>query len=397
MLLTKSYEATIVTAPEKVVSRDLIVLSSTFFCIFMGAASLQQYLIPYVAGRTGHSHAACSWILASVYLSSIVWRILYTYTLEWLGARWAIVGGFLTYTLFAVVALFSTSYTLLLISALIWGWGAAAIWITGPSQILQTTSSLRYGRASGLFYSAVYAGQGLGVYLLGWLLDREGARAMLVLAIGITLIGNLLSLATPSRTIHRDPPSIRDVLSVLTGRRSQILSFLLFSSSVGFGIVIGPFSSLVAESTEIAFWVAVGFYGGRLVTSWLGGWMTDRVGRYHTLVGGFLIAAVGLGLGATFPSPVVLLLTSMALGLQVGFVPVSVMALIGDETEEGRRHLAFGAIYVWSNLGVGLTIVLGQYLRLLFGFRTGFLTFALLFLLCAGLAMEFRKKKGISR
>ena len=190
------------------------------------------------------------------------------------------------------------------------------------------TLSLRYGRASGLFYSAVYAGQGLGVYLLGWLLEHEGARAMLMLAIGMTLIGNLLSLATPSRTIHRDPPSVRAVLSVLTGRRSQILSFLLFASAVGFGIVIGTFSSLVAESTGVAFWVTLGFYGGRLITSWLGGWITDRVGRHQTLIGGFLIASVGLGLGAVFPSPVMLLLTSMALGLQVGFFPVSFISLI---------------------------------------------------------------------
>jgi len=167
VMLTKTYEATVATAQEKVVSRDLIVLSSTFFFIFLGAASFQQYLIPYTVRQTGQSHATCSWILASVYLSSIVWRILYPYTLEWIGTRGAIVGGFLTYTLFAVVALLSKSYPLLLISALIWGWGAAAIWITGPSQILESTSALRYGRASGIFYSAVYAGQGLGVYLLG--------------------------------------------------------------------------------------------------------------------------------------------------------------------------------------------------------------------------------------
>ena len=55
-------------------SRDLVVLCLAFFFIFLGPAATQQFLIPHLAEQTGRSHAACSWILAAVYLSAVVWQ-----------------------------------------------------------------------------------------------------------------------------------------------------------------------------------------------------------------------------------------------------------------------------------------------------------------------------------
>ncbi|MDH7570812.1 MAG: hypothetical protein QHJ73_14625, partial [Armatimonadota bacterium] len=63
----------------------------------------------------------------------------------------------------------------------------------------------------------------------------------------------------------------------------------------------------------------------------------------------------------------------------------------GDTIEPRFRHLAFGAIYVWRDLGVAAAILGAQYIvGFLGGYTACFVTFAALFAACAVAAAAAR-------
>jgi len=64
-----------------------------------------------------------------------------------------------------------------------------------------------------------------------------------------------------------------------------------------------------------------------------------------------------------------------------------VLALIGEGADSTARQATVAGLYVWRDLGIAVTILLGQYLRVLFGgFQAAFLFFAAAFFVCAWLS-----------
>jgi len=381
---------------HSVLSRDLIILSGCFLFAFMGAGAMQQFLITNIAEKTGQSDARCSWILAMVYFAGVFWRIYSGHTIRFLGMYKAIVLGLCTYTIFMVCAALFGNYWLLLLAAVVWGWGASAVWITSPTQLLQTTASKRYGLASGIFHSSVFIGQGVGVMILGSLSPNQRFQQVLLVAIAISLVGNFISLFLPKRQISRTtPPKITDVFGVLKTIKSWEFVFIQLAASFGFGLLLGSFGTFAKDlgRPDMVHWITISFYIARLLASWGVGGLSDWVGRDKVLRYTFLGAAIGLGVAVFSKSLAALSLAAAMLGLQSGTVPTVITAMVGDSTDERRRHLAFAALSLLPNFGVGFTIVGGQYLRLLLGgFSRTFIIYASIFFLCSLLTIDIGRR-----
>jgi len=372
-------------------SGTVVVLSISFLFIFMGAGALQQFLIPQFSIMLGRSTLACSWILASLYLSFLFWRVICSYTLKWLGEYWSMVLGSLTYTIFPLSALLSRNYYFLLVMAIVWGWGAASIWIGGSARILDTTSSRRYGISSGTFYTAAQAGQALGVFLLGWVLAGNGIDHMLLWAFLITLAGNIIMLALPQIKIARESPKISKVFGVLKTGRNRAIAFMQFSSSFGFGVIMSTFADMVKSlySIELLGFAAFWFYLVRLCSSYFCGWLSDRWGREVLLLFGFLFSALGFLFSIFNPALPVLYLAAGLLGFQFGTVPVVVMAILGDETKPEERHLVLSGLYLWRDLGVAVAILSGMYINAYaHNFTLSLAIFSILFFICTFFSLQ---------
>lgn len=375
-------------------SKDLWTISSAFFFIFMGVGAFQQFLIPVFSVKLGRSAMECSWILATLYLSFLFWRVVCGWTLKWLGDYLSLVLSSLTYLGFAICALFVNNYSFLIIAAIVWGWGAASIWIAASTQVLDTSTRTKYGSASGIFYTATQLGQAIGVFLLGWIAGKQGNKPMLIWAIIITAVGNMIIFGVPKRRTRRESPTISRIFGVLKSRKSKIIAFMQFVSSFGFGIVMSSFGDLIKTLYGVALIgiITQGFYVTRMVCGYFAGWLSDRVGRDTVLILGFLFSAIGLGLAIFVRTPWALFISAATFGLQVGTVPIVVMAMIGDSTTPERRHLVFGAIYLWRDLGVAVSILTGMYLNAYTrNFTVGFGVFAILFLICMVFSFNLRR------
>ncbi len=371
----------------KYLSRDLKILSLAFFFMFMGA-SFQQYLIPYLQETTSWSVMKCSTILMMVYAAFMFWRIFVNYSIPALGDYRSIVLGSLTYSGFVAILYLTKQYPLLMIAAFVWGWGAASMWIVSSTQVLDATQESAYGRASGIFHAAVQAGFGTGVIILGRIGARFGKDAVLPLALIAMLVGNIVMLFVPKKRVQRET-DIRIIFSMMRKAKARIVGFFLFSSSLGFGFLLGAFTGVAAEN-NLAYLAntAVFFPIARLIISFSGGIISDKLGRARTLVFAFFISCLGMFFAGIWSNMVTVGFSAFSLGLQGGLVPVAAMAIIGDSAVKERRHLAFSALFVWRDLGVVFSVFLGQYLRMLLGGpEPCFLVFAGIFLVCAVLSV----------
>jgi len=377
-------------------SRDVVILSGCFLFAFMGPGAMQQFLVTNIAKKTNYSDAQCSWILAMVYFAGVFWRIYSAHTIRFLGMYKAIVLGLCTYTFFMVCAVLFSNYWLILLAGVVWGWGAAAVWITSPTQLLQTTDSKRYGLASGIFHSSVFIGQGVGVFFLGMLSPNQRFQQVLLIAVAIGLVGNVISLFLPKRQISREnPPKIADIFGVLRTIKSWEFVFIQLAASFGFGLLLGSFGTFAKDlgRPDVVHWITISFYIARLLASWGVGGLSDLVGRDKALRYTFLGAAIGLCVAVFSKSLAALSLAAAMLGLQSGTVPTVITAMVGDATDERRRHLVFAALSLLPSFGVGFTIVGGQYLRLLLGgFSRTFIIYASIFFLCSLLTIDIGRR-----
>jgi predicted MFS family arabinose efflux permease len=379
---------------EKYLSRDLKILSLAFFFIFMGA-SFQQFLIPYLQEVTPWGRMKCSAILMVVYAAFIFWRIFVQYSIRALGDYLSIVLGSLTYSGFVATLYMVKQYPLLIIAAFVWGWGAASLWIVSSTQVLDAARKSRYGMASGIFYAATHAGFAVGVMILGRMGERLGKDAVLLSALAAMGIGNAVMLFVPRKRVQRET-DIRVIFSMMRTAKVKIVGFFLFASSLGFGFLLGAFTGVAEEHSFIYLANAAVFFPlARFAISFAGGTISDKLGRAKTLILAFVTSSLGLLLAGIWSNIVTAGFSAFGLGLQGGLVPVAAMAIIGDSAVRERRHLAFGALFVWRDLGVVFSVFLGQYLRsLLGGFRPCFLTFACIFLFCAFLSIILVRREA---
>ncbi len=374
--------------------RHLLLLVGMFFLIFAGAGAQQLYLVPYLRQVTSWTGLECALLLAVVYATMMVFRVGNVYLLRrWPDWKWTLVGA-LTYFLFPIgmfLLAYLPSYALALAFAVLWGWGAATMWGGTTMQTLALTEGARsrHGLGMGLLYGGSHAGWFTGVIVLGLVFAHCGDRPELlyVTAAAITLLALPLALALPRSTDVTIASSSRAMLwEIVTRPKALIAMFLLGSSALAFGLMLGAFADYVRAEYGVGYiWITAMFFPGvRIVLAFLSGVLSDLGGRASVLSISFLLAAAGCAVAVVWHSPAALALTAALLGLLDGAVPVVSASLIGDSAERKRRPLAYGAIFTARDFGAVLGLILS---RVVGGeaadLGTSFVIFAGLFLVCA--------------
>lgn len=381
---------------------ELILLSTAFFFLFMGGGAQQQFVAPYLEQFTTWSPVQRTCVLAMVYFSFALWRLNSAYFTQLLGERLTIMLGSLTYALFPCILAFTRSFEVLLLMAFVWGWGAALNWNTTSIRILNVTMHHRYGAAAGVLYGATHLGFTIGVLLLGAVLHYTNShRAMFLTASAIALIGCTLPAGLPSTSLKYDTPSFRRLTAVLLTRHGITIAFFLFMGALGFGILLSSFAELAARGATAQWFAAITalFPFARFCISITGGIASDKLGRGLVLAFAFALAAGALLLVALFPhSSMALGGAALAMGIQAGIAPAVVMALVGDITNPHERHMTYGALFIWRDLGVVTAMIGSQALRqLMRSFQVSFVTFACIFALCALLGVMLDRWLKVDR
>jgi len=385
---------------------QVLLLCGSFFFLFLGVAAVQQFLVPILSARAHIEKTAASSIFALVYFSGPLWLALYAYYFSVLREKWSIVLAGFTYTLFGVLIYFAHDYRLAMLAALVWGWGGETLWATGPAQVLNVTDPKRRGSIAGLFQSATYSGQMLGVILLGAIMARVGGvqapalqhghDVMLLTAVGISLIGNILSLFLRVKPKEAAPPRLGDALMALKRTAGRYMVLLSVANYLGWGLVLTSFTILIVDKHQLdkLSWIILPYYAGRLIVAWVAGHTSDRVGRERVMLAGFVLGAVSLAAVALFTNVWVIGGAALILGMQAAMVSVAMTAAVGDYIKPEERHLVFAGTNAWGYLTAGTTMILSPLLKDLLGgsFTPSFLLFALFYGGCAAVAANMRAR-----
>lgn len=354
------------------VRTHVLLLSSAFFFIFLGAGAQQYFLLRYLSEFTGWSKVQCPFVIAAVYLSMMVFRLGNVRLLgrwpEWLLVR----VGALTYAVFTavmVVVYFVPSYPLALAAALFWGWGGAAMWLGSTMQILALADrARRHGTGMGILYAATQAGWLAGVIVLGNIAEAvqdTHPYLLYVAATVFTLVGNIVVVYLPrQRVAVPEMPTWRGLVALMGRAKPRIAAFLLFAGGLTFGFILGVFGDFVkAEHGTAWLWITGSFYPLALfVLSFTSGVLSERVSHGSVLAMGFFGGAAGLLVPVFVAHPAGLAATALLLGFLNGSVPVVSSALIGASADRARRPLAHGAFFTWRDLGVVVAVVVGSLL-----------------------------------
>lgn len=377
----------------------VMLLSTSFLFIFLGAGAQQAILVPYLRVFTDWSELQRALVIATIYLSMTIFRLGNVYLLRnWPQWRCSIVGG-LMYILFPLAMLglyWFPSYPLALLAAAIWGWGGAAMWMGTTMQVLALSDrAQRHGTGMGALYTATHLGWALGVIVLGSIFDAGQEMGLPWLVYGaatiFTLIGFgiMLGLPRPPEPLP-EMPTWGALMQIMSRAKARIAAFLLFAASLAFGFVLGSFTDYVEIGHGAQWlWIATFFYPlARMVLSFASGLMSERISHGSVLALGFFGGAAGMAVPLLVEHPAGLAVTALMLGLLSGAVPVVSTALIGASADQKRRPLIYGAMFTWRDLGVVVATVVGGIL----GLKTGSMTvtfgvFAVVFALCGVIAL----------
>ncbi|MFQ5810571.1 MAG: MFS transporter, partial [Armatimonadota bacterium] len=203
--------------------------------------------------------------------------------------------------------------------------------------------------------------------------------------VNITAVAVLVLTRLPRRDISREAPSLRALAGMALSAKGATVGFFLLTSSLGFGLLIAALDEYVGSrhSARLVPFVLASFPAARLVISFAGGILSDRFGRHRVFLTGFALTAAGLIGCVIYEHPASVALAALFMGGLHAGIPVAAMALIGDSADRGRRPLAYGALFVWRDLGIVIAILASRILQVhTGGFETVLLSFGVLFALC---------------
>jgi len=361
---------------------------ASFFFVFMGPAVVQIYLRNLMRPEEGRMSATT--VLAALYFSFMLWRLLTVKSQHVFGDKWSLVFGLAAYLLIPVALAFTTNYVVLLVMAVLWGWGAAGIWLTGPVWLYDNTDPRRRGLWAGVLYMTLFGGLWLGTLLVGFAAKTENRALMLAILIAPGALAVALAAALPSRRARAEGITFAAVRRVFFDLKVIILGSLLFVAATTYGFLLGAFRDGIDDAYGTA---AVGtvlsfFFAARLVVSILGGHFSDVFARKSVIALVFFVGGAGLATASASQSVWAFSLGAIALAVVGGTVPVSATAYSADWFAPERRALAMGAAFFWQDAGTALALLAGQYVaRTSSSVAAPFLVFAALFLASAFLAL----------
>ncbi|VDK58892.1 unnamed protein product [Anisakis simplex] len=211
-------------------TRNVIHLAFGFICVFF-AFNSQGFIEPtvlYSASKDGVVHeqsgssinSNASFSLAIIYAFAMAANLVVAPIIDFIGAKWSMVLGGLTYTLFQVGMLFLNEPYLYFSSALL-GVGSAFIW-TGQGKYLTMNSTKETApRNSGLLWGLLQSSLlGGGIFLFGIFsgmkqetINTETRMIIYGVFAGVSLVGNLLHLILPTKGLIDEQADDRQQMS----------------------------------------------------------------------------------------------------------------------------------------------------------------------------------------
>jgi MFS family permease len=351
-------------------------------------------ILPLFARSFGVDYSKAGVLVATFYVSRLVFDLAAVVVLDHLGIPWSATVGLLALSAGALFTGLSPSF---LIAVLFWaiaGAGAAVVWAAMYNALIRFVPKSRMARALSLFYGAFNGGLVAGGFLGGLIAGRLGLPAPLfflaAIAVGLAGLMRLLLKNRPlpgNSTTSFDGPTIADVnhspsSSMSTRALFRIPGFAtavvaLLANLWMFGAVFNTLVPLYARDVLRLSPVGIGIlFAVALAAEFLAyfpaGHWADTRGRRYVLVPALAclaLASLVLGwAGNVLPFALLLSLLGIASAFS-GVPPAAILAdvLPGDRSARGVAIFRFG-----GDLGFSLGPLIAGITAANLGFKAAF-------------------------
>ena len=246
------------------------------------------------------------------------------------------------------------------------GFGEACLYTGAAAWVVEEGGIMRSAQALGYLSSGIWGGISAGPVVGHWLGSFQRAAMM-------QMVAALIALWMVSRV-----PEIYQPCEKKSGKRTWIPSYLIAPGltaglvNVHYPVITGFLilylmpkgnSGPAAFSAYAMLILFSRFFLGRL---------PDRIRPDYTFYGGLILMALGLGVLATGPGPVVAVGSAALLGFGFSFPWSSVMATVMRETPATERGSAIGVMSAFYDLFVGLSSFAAGAVAKRFGYPAAF-------------------------
>jgi len=356
-------------------------LWAAVLCGYLALGATLQELPGYVLARFHAGPAVAALAVGTAFAATACARPFAGRAADRGLARPVVIGGAVLTTLAALLHLLAPNVEVLLLARLMMGAGEGALFSGAFPWVLAGTPANRRGRLAGWFGLSMWSGLSVGPLLAVAMHHLGGSQAVWWTVIALPLVSTTL-VATTNGQHNRSPigavlrVSPRDLIPAGAGLPGLCLGLAAYGYGSLTALLVLYLTGIGGENLGLAVF-AIAF----LVTRSAGSPLVDRYGGVRVARIVLVIESAGFVLLAGVPRQPVALLAAAIVGVGLGLIYPSSIALTLHRTGALAPGVSVGAMTSFWDLGILAAGPVGGLIATQFGYRPAFAVAA-----CAALA-----------
>ena len=260
-------------------NKNILYLGIAFLLIAIGFNGVQQYLTSYFSDL-GYISIGFNSLIIIYFFFAISSPISSIFVSKY-GAKKSMILASIFYSLF-IFSVIDKNILLIYLSSALLGIAAALIWTGQGTYLIRASEKTNFGKNAGIFTTTFFLGTAIGIFTLGFLIEKISFQLSFTIFLLFPLLGFLtffkLKDIKTNQQIKNRFNLVKKSIKSLTALK---LSSIWFSQSFVFGLSLGLIPLTIKNILGITF-VSILlplFYIMPILFSYLFGKQSDKIGR----------------------------------------------------------------------------------------------------------------------
>lgn len=365
-----------VTAPDKIWTRDFVLVCLANFVIFLGF-QMTLPTIPLFVKELGGSDQAIGIITGVFTFSALAFRPYAGHALESRGRQFVYLTGLAIFVVsvgsYAFIASIVFLFFMRMVQGIGWGFSTTA----GGTIATDIIPPKRRGEGMGYFGLSGNLGLAFGPTLGLTLAGVISFTKLFLICAVFGLISFLFASRIRYKKVEQSPNKSTTVKFDIFEKTAVQPSALLFFITVTFG-GIASFLPLYAEQQGIAgielYFLTYALF--LMISRLFSGKIYDRKGHEYVFLPGTILIIAAMLLLAWLPNLTVMLIAASLYGLGFGSVQPALQAWAVEKAPDNRKGMANATFFSFFDLGVGIGAMTFGQLASMLGYGAIYVTAA---------------------
>lgn len=337
------------------INKEIKILSLAFLFIFLGFSGVQQYVTSFFS-EIGIIEVGFRSLILTYLFFTISDPLAGVFVSKYGAKRSMIIGSFF-YFVFILSLLAKDNYFIYFASALL-GIGASMLWTGQNTFLIRASKEKSYGKDSGFFSFSQSIGAAVGVFFIGFLIERFLFRTSFLFFSIFPLVGFFLLFSLKDIREKQEVNHFKLLKKSIVSITALKLALIYFSVQFIYGLAIGIIPIEIKKNFSLSyvgilsslFWILP------LLFTYFFGKLSDIKGRKQMIIISYAFIMIGLILLYVSETPIFLIAAIIFIALSSAIMKPTTFALVGDVST--GKNLEFITALFWMSQTLGVLISL---------------------------------------